>query len=278
MTRLVTLACAVALAVNARPAFAESASGTTASGLSYEVSGTGDPVVLLHAFNVDRRMWQPQIAEYEKRFRVVRYDLRGHDRSAAPERRYAPYEDLREVLDTLKIDRATLVGLSAGSTIALNFALAYPDRVARLVLASPGLGGYVVPPLPWTASPFQAAAAGDPRTAAKLWADTPIMALRRNAAEADWLRAVVADNWRLWTYRRDEEPLTPPAISRLEHVRIPVLLVTGDQDLPHIREIADLIATGVPGSCQVVIPGAGHIVNIDDPAGFNAALSAFLAR
>ena len=117
--------------------------------------------------------------------------------------------DLREVLDALKIDRATLVGLSAGSEIALNFALAYPDRVLRLVLTSSGLGGYVSGPFPWAVPPFQAAAGGDPERAANLWADTPIMALRRNVAERDRLRTIITDNWRLWTYRRLERPLGP---------------------------------------------------------------------
>ena len=90
-------------------------------------------------------MWAPQIALLEGRFRVVRYDLRGHGKSDGPSAPYAPHDDLRSVLDTLGINRATLIGLSAGSTIAIDFAIAYPDRVARLVLASPGLSGHLPP-------------------------------------------------------------------------------------------------------------------------------------
>jgi pimeloyl-ACP methyl ester carboxylesterase len=277
MKRLTTT-CAVAFAWMACAAFAQSASGTTPSGLFYEVSGTGEPVVFIHAFSVDRRMWQPQIAVFEKHFRVVRYDLRGHGRSASPTSSYAGYEDLREVLDALKIDRATLVGLSAGSEIALNFALAYPDRVLRLVLTSSGLGGYVSGPFPWAVPPFQAAAGGDPERAANLWADTPIMALRRNVAERDRLRTLVTDNWRLWTLRRLEQPLAPPVVKRLAEITVPTLVVTGDEDLPHIWDIAAVITRGVAGSRQVVISGAGHFVNLDDEARFNESLSTFLAK
>src|SRR6266540_3671492 len=133
----------------ASPALAQPVTGTTPTGIFYEVSGAGEPVVFIHAFSVDRRMWARQVASFESRFRIVRYDLRGHGRSAAPSGPYAGYEDLREVLDTLRIPRATLVGLSAGSEVATNFALAYPNRVTRLILASPGLGGYRIPPLPW---------------------------------------------------------------------------------------------------------------------------------
>jgi 3-oxoadipate enol-lactonase len=267
---------AAAIVLMAGSAFAQSVAATTASGLFYEANGAGEPVVFIHAFSVDRRMWAPQVAEFDTRFRVVRYDLRGHGRSAAPSGPYTAHDDLREVLDALGISRATLVGLSAGSEVATNFALAYPNRVSRLVLAAPGLGGYRVPPLPWATQVFEAAGKGDGQGAARLWADTPIMALRRNAAASDVVRALVMDNWQLWTIRRTEQPLTPPAVNRLGEIKVPVLVIAGDQDLPHIRDIAGLIAKGVADGRLVEIAGAGHIVNLDATAAFNEALASFL--
>ena len=125
-------------------AWGQSAKGTSSAGLSYEATGSGDPVVLIHAFSVDRRMWAPQVAALEGRFRVIRYDLRGHGQSAPPSAPYAAYDDLRSVLDALKVDRATLIGLSSGAEIATDFALANPGRVRRLVLASRhSMGRYV---------------------------------------------------------------------------------------------------------------------------------------
>ena len=259
-------------------ASAQTTSGTTASGLFYESSGAGAPVVFVHAFSVDRRMWDAQVAAFDTQYRVVRYDLRGHGRSAPPAAPYAAYEDLREVLDALRIERATLIGLSAGSEIAINFALAYPGRVERLVLASPGLGGYKVPPLPWATPVFQAAGAGKPSVAAALWADTPIMALRRDTSARERLRAIVVDNARLWTYQRNERPLVPAASGRLGDIRVPVLVLTGSADLPHILDIAATIADGVPGSRHVALPGSGHMLNLDDPGGFTDALRAFLQQ
>ena len=70
-------------------AAAQVTSGTSSAGIFYEVSGAGEPVVLVHAFSVDRRMWAPQIASLEKRFRVVRYDQRGHGKSDGPSASYA---------------------------------------------------------------------------------------------------------------------------------------------------------------------------------------------
>ena len=259
---------------------AQTTTGTTPTGLYYEVSGSGDPVVLIHAFSVDRRMWAPQIAALERRFRVIRYDLRGHGNSAAPSEPYAPHDDLRSVLDALGVSRATLIGLSAGSTLAIDFAIAYPDRVRKLVLASPGLNGHVPsPPLTWTQPVFQAAGRGDTEDAAKLWAATPIMAVHGDQAAAATVRALVMSNLRLWTFRTNPaRPLTPSAIARLAEVRSPTLVVLGDKDLPHIKEIADLLARGVAGARLVTIPGAGHIVNLDAPGAFNKSVSAFLAE
>ena len=259
---------------------AKVSSGTTSTGLYYEVSGAGDPVVLIHAFSVDRRMWASQIAALERRFRVIRYDLRGHGNSAAPSEPYAPHDDLLAVLDAAGAQRATLVGLSAGSTLAIDFAIAHPERVARLVLASPGLNGHVPSPaLTWTAPVFQAAGAGDAEGAAKLWAQTPIMALRSDLSAAGTVRELVMDNVKLWTYRTNPaRPLTPAAIGRLAEIKSATLVILGGEDLPHIKEIAALLAKGIVGARLVTIPAAGHMVNLDAPQAFAAALDAFLNR
>ncbi len=257
---------------------AQITTGTSPAGLFYEASGAGEAVVLIHAFSVDRRMWAPQIAMLEGRFRVIRYDLRGHGKSEGPAAPYAPYEDLRSVLDALGVNRATLIGLSAGAEIATDFAIAYPNRVARVILASPGLSGYVPPtPLTWAQPVFQAAAAGDPEGAAKLWADTPIMALRNDLTAASTVRDLVMSNVRLWSYRTNPvQQLKPPAIKRLSEIKCRALVIIGEQDLPHIKEAAGLLVGGIAGAKLVAIPRAGHIVNLDAREAFNQAVESFL--
>jgi 3-oxoadipate enol-lactonase len=259
-------------------AAAQATTGTSSVGIFYEVSGAGEPVVLIHAFSVDRRMWAPQIASLEKRFRVVRFDQRGHGKSDAPSAPYAQHEDLRSVLDALRIDKATLIGLSAGATTATDFAIAYPNRVVRVVLASPGLSGYVPPaPLTWTQPVFQAAGTGDAEGAARLWADTPIMALRSDLSAAATVKDLIMSNTRLWTYRTNPvQQLTPPAIKRLSEVKCPALVILGEQDLPHIKEAAALLVNGIAGARLVTIPRAGHMVNLDARDAFSQAVESFL--
>lgn len=115
--------------------------------LAYIVSGKGDPVALIHGFALDMRMWDPQLAGLEDRYRVVRYDLRGFGRSAVPDgSEYVASQDLATLLDFLKIERAALVGFSFGGTVAVHFALDFPDRITSLILIDSVVGGCCLRP------------------------------------------------------------------------------------------------------------------------------------
>ena len=103
--------------------------------LYFEIAGSGQPLVLLHGFTLDTRMWDDQFEPLTREFQVIRYDMRGFGQSGPPaSERYAHADDLRDLLDHLRVDKAHLVGLSKGGAIALDFTLAYPRRVNKLVL------------------------------------------------------------------------------------------------------------------------------------------------
>jgi len=104
--------------------------------LYYEVQGEGPPLFLLHAGGMDSKMWDAQFNYLSQQFRVIRYDLRGFGRSSKPERTFYPVDDLYQLMQHLGIKRASLIGSSMGSGVALNFALEYPEMVEKLVLVS----------------------------------------------------------------------------------------------------------------------------------------------
>src|SRR5437773_8538533 len=116
--------------------------GRTVTGIAYDVQGTGPAVVLITGANLDRRMWDAEAGWLKSQFTVIRYDLRAHGQSDVPRAPFSHVNDLFEVLDELHIDTAALIGLSAGSSIALDAALQSPDRITRLVLTAPGISGY----------------------------------------------------------------------------------------------------------------------------------------
>lgn len=249
--------------------------GTTPSGLAFDRIGAGPPVVLIHGALLDRRQWNPQ-RSLARRFTLLRYDTRWHGRSAAAPAPFSPAADLAEVLDAAGVRRASLVGLSNGAAIALDFALTYPDRVERLVLVSPGLGGYQPVERPAFWGPLIAALqAGRPDQAAEVLAASPVMAVL--PSDTNWVRAMVREQ--AGVFRQDpglERRLAPPAIRRLGEIRVPVLVVTGDDDLRDTRLAADTITAGVPQAQRIRLPGAGHLLTVTAAKDFNRLLAAFL--
>jgi pimeloyl-ACP methyl ester carboxylesterase len=116
----------------------------------YEDTGQGTPVVLVHGHGADLRLWDLQVpALLEAGYRVIRYDVRGHGRSAIPPGGYTWENyalDLRDLLDRIAVPRAHVVGLSMGGGIALQFALDFPERVSSLVLVDSALPGFYYSP------------------------------------------------------------------------------------------------------------------------------------
>src|SRR5215211_7355524 len=233
----------------------------------YEVAGTGSPVVLLHSGLADSRSWDPQFASWSRERLVVRYDLRGFGRSSLPPGPYSLVDDLRALLDHLTIERTALAGLSLGGRVALDFTLTHPDRVGALVLAGSDLDGATELMLEtWVAGPRRALEDVDPGLR------STIAAMQREAYEV-----------LLQAYAGPEQPgpgiaLDPPASDRLGEVRAPTLVLVGDEEVDDVVEIAEILAQGIQGAEQAVIPGAAHMLNLERPAEFDRRTLAFLAR
>lgn len=251
--------------------------GRTAAGTAWEAAGRGPAVVLVHGSNLDRTMWDAHLPALSRRFRVIRYDLRAHGQTAAPADSFTWWRDLAEVLDAAGVRRAHVVGLSHGGRIALDFALAAPERVDRLVLAGAGIGGFQQTELPPGFGPIlEALRAQDFELAAARLAETEVFAVP--PADSARVRAMVRASAPLFRVNpRLERPLLPPAIGRLAEVRCPTLVIVGGDDLAHNRLCADTLARAIPGARLVVVPGAPHLVNYHDPAAFDRMLIEFLA-
>jgi pimeloyl-ACP methyl ester carboxylesterase len=282
--RLTTRLAALLLAMAASAAVAPDASAdrlpVPGSHLYYEVRGSGPPVVLIHGGNLDAGMWDADVPVLAKTFRVVTYDVRPYGRSGPATPDYAWHEDLRALLDHLKIPRADLVGLSLGARLAINFALAYPARVDRLVLAGPGIDGWTFAPDPHLPGLIAAAKARDAKQATALWLQHPYMApAMRDPAVATRLRQLAARNEHIWL--NDIGPAvvpSPPAMTRLGEIRAPTLVLVGTLDLPDILRSADRIERDVGGARKVVLPDVGHLINLEAPDRFRALVTDFLLR
>ena len=283
MNLLAGLATALVLAI-VQPAIIQSpppagVAEINGTRLYYEKTGSGPAVVLLHGGNLDSRMWDGQVPFLAKSFTVIRYDIRPYGRSALTQKGFSSVQDLAALLDYLGVRRASLVGLSLGGRIAIDFALEHPNRVEKLVLMGPGLTGYDFNQNDEAVKAMLARAqAGDADGAMDLWLQHPMMApAMARPAVARRIRDIARDNAKIWTHLAVGERVpNPPAIKRLAEIGAPTLLIVGERDVPDIQTIVKLLAANVPGARTEVIPDAAHMPNMEDPARVNRLLGEFL--
>lgn len=247
--------------------------------LYYETAGKGPAVVLVHGGLVDSRLWDDQMKEFAKHHRVVRYDLRGFGRSAAAPQPFSHIEDLRALMDFLKIERATVVGLSLGGIIAADFALEHPERVDRLVLVGAGLRGDNQRPDKDTMKAYEAASKGIAEEFVNVTMKSGLYAAVREGTPAyARLRQMMLENFKAVSTFAPGFLKYPaqPTIERLGQIKAPTLVIIGGEDAQNLKNIADTLAAGIPGARKVVIPGASHHPPVERPNEFNKAVLSFL--
>lgn len=247
--------------------------------LYYETAGKGPAVMLVHGGLVDNRLWNDQMKEFGKHHRVVRYDLRGFGRSAAAPQPFSHIEDLLAVMDFLKIERATIVGLSLGGIIAADFALEHPERVERLVLVGPGLRGDKQPPDKDAIKAYGAATKGNVEEFVNVTMKSALYAAVREGTPAyAHLRQMMLENFKAVSTFAPGFLKYPaqPTIERLGQIKTPTLIIIGGEDAQPLKNVADTLVAGIPGARKVVIPGASHHPPVERPNEFNKAVLRFL--
>jgi 3-oxoadipate enol-lactonase len=239
-----------------------------------EDEGRGPAVLFIHGGLGDHRLWEPQARALASRFRCIRYDMRLWGRSTSPAMEFSPVDDAVGVLDALDVEHAALVGLSLGGGLALDVALAHPDRVWALVHVAAGVSGMPV------------AAYDDSQTAA----------YEKAEAEGD-LDAMMAIDFAVWAPLGGEDDyrelwrVTPdalgvpegmqmktrePAADRLEDVTVPTLVIVPAGDPPAQREVSTTVARRVPGA-QLVELDSDHYLTLREADRVSALLGDFLS-
>lgn len=254
------------------------------SEIYYEIAGSGEPtVILIHGGLLDCHMWDEQFELLAKDHRVLRYDASAHGGSPLPPDVYWDHMDLRELMNALGIDQAILVGLSLGGRIAIDMALEEPERVEAIVAVSSGLSGYRFESefyIEHRDAMIQAWRAGEFDTVVeefqRCWTDGP----HRSPDEVDpevreKVRAMARNGLE---HAMEGRLIDPPAIGRVVELDLPMLVITGELDMPGIHEIAELIVDANPNAELVEVPGVAHMVNMEAPDRFNELLLEYLSR
>lgn len=252
--------------------------------LFYRESGTGDPVLFIHAGVADSRMWLPQLREVPSGYRFIAYDLRGFGKSQMVDGEYSDHLDALGVMDHLGVETAMVVGCSVGSAVAIRVAATSPERVAGLVLVgadSPGFEPsepYEFPEWPAAVAAFEA---GDMAKVAQLDAKMWLAGEGRTVDEIDpglvdqFVEMDLAALKNESARDRVRRP-GPDLLDSLGSVTCPLLVVVGAHDLPTLVGAAHHLAAKHSQRKAVVIPDTAHLPGFESPQEFNETLFRFL--
>jgi 3-oxoadipate enol-lactonase len=252
----------------------------------YEVAGEGQPFLMVHAGIANKSMWDEQFEFFAQKYKVIRYDMRGYGQSLPVADDYQRHEDIRGLLDFLKIDHAYLMGCSMGGGACMNFALEYPQRADALIMVGSGPGGFSYDD--WSPSPLDeemeaAYEAGDMARIAETGMKIFIDGTGRSPEQVNpTMRKKVYDMYMIALGHEKQMgkdvPLAVPAAQRLAELKLPVLIVMGDLDEDYIHRAAAFMEANIPGAVKIVMPGTAHLPNMEFPDEFNMHVQAFLDK
>lgn len=241
----------------------------------YETVGSGEPIVFVHGFTLDHTMWRPQVDFFCEIHQVITYDARGFGKSSLPNGSYDHAADLHALLEHLHIERTHLVGLSMGGRIATNFTLAYPKMVKTLTLMDSALDGYKSE-VDWNVHAKEQGL----EKAKENWLNHEVFAMTQKRPEVvAALNAIVEgySGWH-WLHHDPQSVANTHARDHLHKITKPTLIVVGEGDLRYFHNIANVLATGIPGSRKAIVLNAGHMVNLEAPDEINSLLTGFIAK
>jgi pimeloyl-ACP methyl ester carboxylesterase len=285
--RALIIAAAVVLSI-ATPSsivFAQSQNASiNGETIAYEISGQGEPLVLIHGWSLNANMWQPQMTALRQKFQVIKYDRRGFGKSSGGEDITWDAEDLKALLDRLNIRKAHVLGMSQGGRVALQFARRNPERVLSLMLhGSPPPDGFGVPFTGPDRPRFEewTVLAKEQGLDAfrKSWAAHPLTEVPAGNADARRRVDALLAEYHGTRFLKPVQPSGPvPAITMddLSRINVPTLVLIGDREVPYLQIVARALAYTIPNARLTIVPGGGHMINVIEPARYNAAVLDFL--
>lgn len=249
--------------------------------LYFDKMGEGKPLILIHAGFSDRRDWSYQIETLAEKCEVIAYDQRGFGNSSIIDKAYSPTDDLKAILDYFGIQKAILVGHSLGGTIAIDFALQYPGHVEALILIASGVNGYT-----WSSKYTEMMQSiweipqPDKMAERFLSANFYKLAMQNQEIKSE-IEMITKENFhKVLTWKtfdmKDVHWYFPEAVTQLNNISIPTLVMYGDKDSEDIKKIAHLLHENINNSKLTVVKDADHLINFEKADELSDLILAFL--
>ena len=241
----------------------------------YEVTGSGESIIFVHGFTLDHTMWKSQVEYFSKNYQVITYDARGFGMSSLPNSLYDHVADLHALLNHLDINQVHLIGLSMGGRIATNFTITHPEMVTSLILMDAALDGYKSE-VDWN---VHAAEQGVDK-AKENWLNHELFAVTQKSSEVvEALRGIVEkySGWH-WLHKDPQLIGKTHARAHLHEIAKPTLIMVGEGDLSYFHNISNVLTDGISNAQKVVVPNAGHMVNMEASSEVNKLLADFIVK
>lgn len=249
--------------------------------LRYRDEGHGPAVLLLHGWTLDLDMWAPQVAALRGSFRLVRLDRRGFGLSSGRASLMSDVSDIESIGRHLRLDHISLIGMSQGARAALQFAANAAIRVACIVLDGPpemdqDMGAEDDVPIAYYRELVRTQGI---RAFRREWALNPLVQLRTaNSGSHELLDAMLERYSGADLLDAPDRFGRSPESVPLASIVTPVLVLSGEHDLPARLNAAIRLAETLPHAERAVIPDAGHLPSLDNPDTYNRLTSAFIAH
>ena len=247
--------------------------------LYYDITGNGEPIIFLHNGMIHSVVWDGQIGELSKQYKTICYNRRGYGKSPQTESEYLDVEDLNRLLEELEIKRANLIGMSAGARISIDFTIQYPEKVSSLILVGPVVSGFS-----FTRHFFLRGGhttidiLNDPKALLNyMLTEDPYSIYSKN--EEARLKAIEVlkenpQNLDRQRFRLNRD-LNLNSISKLNDIKVPTLIISGEFDIPDVHAHSGAINAAIPNSRRVVVNDAAHLVPFEKPPIFNEYVIGF---
>jgi pimeloyl-ACP methyl ester carboxylesterase len=247
----------------------------------YEDVGKGNTIVFIHGWTLDFRMWQPQVDFFKSNYRCINIDLNGYGGSSIPKNNYDYSETLHELIEYLHLQKFSIIGLSMGAYICLNYAIKHQSGLSKLVLLSPTIPGVQFSEKfnAYLEEIYSAGMVGNLDQAKKLWLDSPIFAtLKNNHPENFLLLSCMIKDYTGW----DISSVAPTEVeaknnlSDLVKLNVPTFVITGELDGSDFINNGQLLVKTLPQVKLESVKKSSHLVNLEFPNIVNKLIADFL--
>jgi len=258
-------------------------------GISWEMAGDGEPLVLVHGSWGDHQNWAPVVPALARSFRVLTYDRRGHSRSERPEGQGSVREDVADLaalLTELWHVPAHVVGNSFGASIVLRLAAERPELFRSVIVHEPPLSGLLKddpdtrPALSAAQERIAAAvallAAGDMAGGARRFVETIAFGPGSWLELPDETRRTFVFNAPTWLDEMRDPEVLEIDLAGLRGLEAPALVTVGDQSAPFFPAVVGRVAAAIPAAQTWTYDGAGHVPHLTHPDAYVRVVTEFI--